>query len=111
MTLPHEPNDELRREVAACASYGFTHEQIALRLKISADTLVKYYKYELDNGLCDANFKVAGNLFKKAYLDEDLTAIIFWLKTRAKWREKDRDEDSAKIDSVIEKLIEKLAEK
>ena len=48
------------------------------------------------------------NPTKKAVKQEDLSAIIFWLKTRARWRTADKD-DEKKKDSIIEALLEKIA--
>ena len=88
-TAPHVPTDRLRGEVSALTSFGNTQEQIAMHLGIDIDTLAKYYRDELDNSVLRANAKVAKGLFKKATEDEDLTAMMFWLKTRARWRERD----------------------
>jgi len=88
-------------------AYGIPHEHIALRIGITHDTLVKHYKYELETGLSNANEQVANVLFSKAVFDKDLGAVIFWLKTRGRWREKD-PEDDKKYASLVEKLIEKL---
>jgi hypothetical protein len=105
----HQPTSELRKTVSALKAFGHTHVDIAKYLHIDDDTLVKYYADELDNGLTDANFKVANKLFKKAYEDEDVKAQIFWLKTRARWREKD-PEDMNTVNNLLEKIVDKLVE-
>jgi hypothetical protein len=69
------------------------HEDIALRLKISSDTLVKYYQEELDEGRIDANSAIAGTLFNQAKKG-NTAAAIFWLKTRARWKETQSHEHS-----------------
>jgi len=48
--------------------------------------LRKYYRDELDLGTTKANAQVAGFLFNSAK-NGNVTAQIFWLKTRARWRE------------------------
>jgi hypothetical protein len=53
---------------------------------IDPKTLRKYYREELDLGETKANAQVAGFLFNSAK-NGNVTAQIFWLKTRAKWRE------------------------
>jgi hypothetical protein len=53
---------------------------------IDPKTLRKYYREELDLGEAKANAQVAGFLFNAAK-NGNVTAQIFWLKTRAKWRE------------------------
>lgn len=105
---PHEPTDKTRAEVFALTSFGNTQEQIADHLGIHVDTLCKYYRDELDNAVVRANAKVAAKLFRKATEGDDLSAQIFWLKTRAKWREKDEEGTTNKkiVEMIIDKLIE-----
>lgn len=93
-TAPHAPTDRLRAEVSALVSFGNTQQEIAKHIGIDINTLVKYYRDEIDNSVVRANAKVAAKLFRKATESEDLTAMIFWLKTRAQWREKNGDEKS-----------------
>lgn len=109
ISKPHEPTDKTRAEVGALASFGNTQEEISGHLGICEDTLVKYYREELDNSVVRANAKVAAKLFKKATDGDDLSAMIFWLKTRAKWREKD-SEDRNRLESKVEQLIDKLVD-
>ncbi len=108
ISKPHEPTDKTRGEVGALTSFGNTQEEIAEHLGISVDTLVKYYRDELDNSVVRANAKVAAKLYRRATEGDDLSAMIFWLKTRAKWRE--RDEGTTLSDKVIDKFIDKLVE-
>ncbi len=108
ISKPHEPSEKTRAEVSALTSFGNTQEQIADHIGINSDTLRIHYRDELNNSVVRANAKVAAKLFRKATEDNDLTAMIFWLKTRAKWREKD---DGATItDKLFEKLIDRLVE-
>lgn len=82
----HKPTQEARDIAKRLSALGVPHEDIASRLKISADTLVKYYKEELDEGRIDANAAIAGTLFQQAKKG-NTAAAIFWLKTRARWKE------------------------
>ena len=68
------------------AGFGVRNDDIATYLGITEKTLVKYYKEELATGAIRANATIAKTLFQKAK-DGDTTACIFWLKTRAGWRE------------------------
>lgn len=68
------------------SAVGIPHEDIASKIGISADTLVKYYKEDLDNGRIDANASIGQTLFQQAK-NGNTTAAIFWLKTRARWKE------------------------
>lgn len=82
----HEPTQQDRDTARRLSALGVPHEDIALRLKISSDTLVKYYQEELDEGRIDANSAIAGTLFNQAKKG-NTAAAIFWLKTRARWKE------------------------
>lgn len=104
---PHEPTEKTRAEVGALVSFGNSQEEIAAHLGICEDTLVKYYREELDNSLVRANAKVAAKLFRRATDGDDLSAMIFWLKTRGKWREKD-DSLQTPADKLVMALIDKL---
>lgn len=82
----HEPTDDNRSLVRRLAAVGCRYEDIAIKLRICDDTLVKYYRQELDDGRIDANAVIAGTLYEQAR-QGNITAMIFWLKTRANWRE------------------------
>ncbi len=84
---PHEPTEELRQQVQALASFGVPQEDIALYIEVDPKTLRKHYRRELDIGLIHANAQVAQRLFKSATVDGNVASIIFWLKSRAGWRE------------------------
>lgn len=90
---PHQKSTEKQTMVRTLAAVGITHEDIASKLEISADTLVKYYKKELADGRIDANAQVAKGLFDQAK-QGNTAAAIFWLKTRAGWKETNINEIS-----------------
>lgn len=85
----HQPTTEQRKQVETMAGFGITEDDIALSIGISAPTLRKHYRSELDLGHIKANSAVAQSLYKKALGDgaSAVTAAIFWLKTRAGWKE------------------------
>jgi hypothetical protein len=58
-------------------------------LEIDPAELRRHYCKELDNGQTKANAKVAESLYRRATGEgrEAVTAAIFWLKTRAGWKE------------------------
>lgn len=89
MSLPHVPTDITKAEVKALFSFGNTQEQISTYLDIDVKTLLKYYRRELDIAVIQANAQVAKRLYHKAVIQDDLSAQIFWLKTRARWRTDD----------------------
>jgi len=96
---PHLPNADTRNKVYTLSTVGTRHEDIASVLNISHDTLVKYYKEELDKGRIEANASVAETLFKQAK-EGNTTAMIFWLKSRAKWKESTQHEISGNPDGT-----------
>ena len=87
-----QPTDEDRALVEQLAAFGIPVESMTLFVKtkegkpISERTLRKHFVKELDQGELKANVKVAQTLFKKA-ISGDTTSMIFWLKTRARWKE------------------------
>jgi transposase len=83
--------DAQRQQVTVYVAVGISQEQIALLLGISIDTVQRHFRTELDNGAPLANAKVAGKLFNEA-MQGNVTCMIFWLKTRAGWREVNRVE-------------------
>jgi phosphohistidine phosphatase SixA len=96
---PHLPNADTRNKVYMLSTVGTRHEDIASVLNISHDTLVKYYKEELDKGRIEANASVAETLFKQAK-EGNTTAMIFWLKSRARWKESTQHEISGNADGT-----------
>ena len=84
---PYEVTDELRAKVRAWAAVGTTQEVIASELGICVDTLVKYYRDELNEASARGVANVASNLYAKA-MSGDVTSMIFYLKTRGRWSEK-----------------------
>jgi len=96
---PHLATADTRNRVYILSTVGTRHEDIATVLSISHDTLVKYYKEELDKGRIEANASVAETLFKQAK-EGNTTAMIFWLKSRAKWKESTQREISGNADGT-----------
>ena len=84
-----QPDDLKRRQVEALAGYGVPEAEIAALVGVDAKTLRKHYRHELDHGHSKANAKVAENLYHMALGQgrEAVTAAIFWLKARARWKE------------------------
>jgi DNA-binding XRE family transcriptional regulator len=85
----HEPDEQSRRTVSSMSAYGIPQEDIAKVVGVDPKTLRKHYRDELDTATAKANAKVAESLYKKATGDgsQAVTAAIFWLKTRAQWKE------------------------
>src|SRR5688500_20282368 len=82
----HAPDPGSRRQVEAMAAYGIPETDISRVAGIDSKTLRKHYRDELDLGTTKANAQVAGFLFNSAR-NGNVSAQIFWLKTRAQWKE------------------------
>jgi len=82
----HEPTEATRQTVQMHTMVGTPQEIVADVLGIDAKTLRKWYRDELDLAKAKANASVCGTLYKKC-LAGDTTAMIFWLKTQAQWKE------------------------
>lgn len=89
---------ETARQVQGMSQYGVPQEKIALLIGMDTKTLVKLYREEIDKGMTVANLNVARTLYKKA-MDGDTASLIFWCKSRMKWRERDRPGENAAISS------------
>src|SRR4051794_15376539 len=80
-------NDAMRERVRHLAGVGVRQDDIAKIVGCAAKTLRKRLRDELDRGVAEANATVSGYLFAAAK-GGNVTAQIFWLKTRAHWRER-----------------------
>ena len=82
-------NAFLARQIEAMAGYGIPASDIATALGIERWVLERDYPQQLSGAAIKANSKVAENLYRKATGEgrEAVTAAIFWLKTRAGWKE------------------------
>lgn len=86
-SVAHKPTPETTAQVEALSGYGVRHDEIAIYLDIDPKTLRKHYREQLDKGHIKANVGVARSLHKQA-TEGNTAAAIFWLKSRAGWREK-----------------------
>jgi hypothetical protein len=85
--VTHVPTDALRQTVQLHTTVGTDQPTIARVIGIDPKTLRKHYRDELDISKAKANATVGGALFNKAK-GGDTSAMIFWMKTQAGWREK-----------------------
>lgn len=84
----HEPTPQGREQVKSMSGYGIPQDEIARLLEIDPKTLRKYYRDELDTGMTEANAAVAESLYKSAVEDRNVTAAIWWTKSRMGWKER-----------------------
>ena len=76
----------MRERVRYLAGVGVRQDDIAKIIGCAPKTLRKRFRDELDRGVAETNATVCGYLFAAAKAG-NISAIIFWLKTRAQWRE------------------------
>jgi hypothetical protein len=95
----HIPTDETRKLVRSLSAVGIRHVDIAIKLDINDETLRKHYKEELELGRIDANAQIGNTLFQQAKKG-NTTAAIFWLKTRAGWKETQVTELTGAVDGI-----------
>jgi hypothetical protein len=100
----HKPDSASRRQVEALAGYGVPEVEIGDVIGLDPKALRKHYRQELRQGHTKANAKVAENLYRRATGEgrEAVIAAIFWLKTRAGWRESISHELSGRDGAPIE---------
>jgi hypothetical protein len=90
---PFAVNEAVRERVRHLAGVGVRQDDIAKIIGCAPKTLRKQFRDDLDRGVAEANAIVAGCLFAAAK-GGSVPAQIFWVKTRAHWREKDPAPDS-----------------
>lgn len=112
------PTKEQRRQVEMLSACGTPQASICQIIggdkAIDEKTLRKHFSVELDNGLAKANAAIANSLFKKA-TGGNVTAQIFWLKTRAGWKETQNVNHSGTIDvpdgaGLMKRMFEEINE-
>jgi hypothetical protein len=87
-------NEAVREKVRHLAGIGVRQDDIARIVGCAPKTLRKRCRDDLDGGVAEANALVSGYLFAAAKKG-NVTAQIFWLKTRARWRERAASDDPA----------------
>jgi hypothetical protein len=80
-------NEPVREKVRHLAGIGVPQDNIAKIIGCAPKTLRKRCRDDLDSGVAEANALVSGYLFANAKAG-NVAAQIFWLKTRAHWRER-----------------------
>lgn len=106
---PHQPTEGTRQTVQLHTTVGTPQKVLGQILGIDVKTLRKYYRDELDLALAKANATIGGALFNKAK-GGDTSSMVFWMKTRAGWRETDRHEHVSPDGSMTPTHITLVAE-
>lgn len=96
----HKPTEETRATVKRMAAVGIPQPHIGKVVGISVPTLEKHYRDELDLGATEANVAVAQSLYDQA-VGGNVSAAMFWCKTRMGWRETTHVEHSGEIKTML----------
>jgi hypothetical protein len=67
----HVPTRAQRRKVETLAALGLSQEAIGFACDLSVDTIKKYYRTELTNGLTNANARVGAAILNSAIGERD----------------------------------------
>ena len=86
--------DAIREKVRHLAGLGVRQDDIARIVRCWPKTLRKRCRDDLDCGVAEANAIVSGSLFAAAKAG-NIAAQIFWLKSRAQWRERAASDNRA----------------
>ena len=115
--MTHNPTEGTRAQVFALSSFGVTQEDIGGFVGSSDDTLRKFYGEELRRASIERNAEVAGFLFQSANgstiaqgasYSDCLKAAMFWMKTRAQWRETSVVDNTSSDGSMTPHVIERV---
>jgi hypothetical protein len=87
MNPKHQPTAEQRKTVKAMLGYGIKQDDVAKVIGISDVTLRLYYSAEIATAEVEANAQVTQSLFQNATKHRNVTAQIWWTKTRMGWKE------------------------
>jgi hypothetical protein len=81
-----QPTTKEREQVSMMTAIGIAQPAICQVLKVSEKTLRRACHVEIATGQTQANTQVGGALFQAA-VGGNVAAMIFWMKTRAGWKE------------------------
>lgn len=90
----YSPTEKERQFVRYMSAAGVPQDRIAKCVGIAKNTLIKHFASELENACAELIGEAAGYLakaIKGRITKEGITAAIFILKTRGRWRETDSD--------------------
>lgn len=98
---PRVWTEQERAIVQRAAMMNLPQETIAKLLKTTKSTLELYFREELDTASDKANMAVLGALYKNA-MEGNVSAQIFWCKTRLGMRETSNVEVTGPLTAVIQ---------
>jgi orotate phosphoribosyltransferase-like protein len=87
--IQHEKTEDNIKLVTALASYGVPIDQIAASLDISKETLMEFYREDINKSQAKINASIGQTLYQKAK-QGDTNALIHWTKTQMGWADKSK---------------------
>lgn len=101
------PAPVVTEKIEALAGYGLSAAEIAHVLGISEEALLRSHSGAMESGRIKSNARVAESLFRKATGEGygAVTAAIFWLKTRARWKETSLHEHAGTPGSPLDIVV------
>lgn len=109
----HQPDDFKRQLVKKLSANGHSQERIASYLQISADTLMKYYAEEFNNGKIEDEIEMSDIVRKNSRMGNQ-RAAEFVLACRHGWSKTEsvelsgKDGGAIKIESEYKQSLAKL---
>ncbi len=98
--MTHKPTKKNRDAVIKARKKGATLSSIAVSLKISLNSLKKYYSQEINEGTEHIHDAIESKLYQIAIKEGNVAALIFLAKTRLGWSET----KNLKVEDVTPKL-------
>jgi len=86
MSRRWQPTAKEREQVSTMVALGIPQTAVCAIMGVTDKTLNRACRYEITTGRAKANITIGEKLFQVAKRG-NVAAMIFWLKTRAGWRE------------------------
>jgi hypothetical protein len=86
MSRRWQPTAKEREQVSMMVALGIPQTAVCAIMGVTDKTLNRVCRYEITTGRAKANITIGEKLFQVAKRG-NVAAMIFWLKTRAGWRE------------------------
>ena len=105
----HKPTEKDHKTVETMVAVGIPVADICKVIGITEKTLRKHYKEELNTAVAKANSQVGKRLFQKC-MEGDTPSLIWWTKTRMRWKETKVVEGSSEAPPVFKVVFDASTE-
>jgi len=107
MSRRWQPTAKEREQVSMMVALGIPQTAVCAIMGVSDKTLNRVCRYEITTGRAKANAVVGEKLFQAAKRG-NVTAMIFWLKCRAGWRETITIEQSKPVAEMSDQELNRV---